>query len=111
MRFFIVSLMVALTIAAPASAASPPPKIKVAIYKAFGPRYGPQAIRVASCETGGTFDLNAHNGQYLGLFQMGSNERRLYGHGSTAYAQAKAANRYFIASGRDWSPWSCKPWY
>ena len=51
----------------------------------------------------------AQNGQYLGLFQMGSSERALYGHGSTAYAQVLAAHRYFSASGRDWSPGQCKP--
>ena len=36
---------------------------------------------------------------------------RLFGHGPTALAQAQAAYRYFVRSGRDWSPWSCKPWY
>ena len=54
---------------------------------------------------------DAQNGQYLGLFQMGSSERRLFGHGETALEQAQAAYRYFVRSGRDWSPWSCKPWY
>ena len=42
-----------------------------------------------------------------GLFQMGSSERRLFGHGATAHEQALAAHRYFVVSGRDWSPWSC----
>ena len=54
---------------------------------------------------------DAQNGQYLGLFQMGSSERRLFGHGETAHQQALAAHRYFVVSGRDWSPWSCKPGY
>jgi hypothetical protein len=86
-----------------------PREAKAVIMHVFGPRYGPQAIRVARCETGGTFDLWARNGQYLGLFQMGSYARRRYGHGWGYWAQAKAARRYFLASGRDWSPWSCKP--
>jgi hypothetical protein len=68
-----------------------------------------EALRVARCESG--YQTNAQNGQYLGLFQMGTNERRLFGHGPTALAQAKAAYRYFVLSGRNWSPWSCKPWY
>lgn len=68
-----------------------------------------EALRVVQCES--RFDVNAQNGQYLGLFQMGDWERATYGHGSTAYAQAIAAYRYFVASGSDWSPWSCKPWY
>jgi hypothetical protein len=41
---------------------------------------------------------------------MGSSERQLFGHGVSALAQARAAYRYFVRSGRDWSPWSCKPW-
>jgi hypothetical protein len=69
--------------------------------------YWRQAIAVARCESG--LSVWAHNGQYLGLFQMGSSERSLYGHGATPLAQATAAHRYFVASGRDWSPWQCKP--
>ena len=68
-----------------------------------------EALRVARCESG--YQVTAQNGQYLGLFQMGSSERRLFGHGETALEQAQAAYRYFVRSGRDWSPWSCKPWY
>jgi hypothetical protein len=79
-----------------------------AISVIFGPHYARQAIGVARCETGGTFDVNAQNGQYLGIFQMGSHERSLYGHGRTALAQARAAYVYFVMSGRDWSPWSCR---
>ena len=78
-----------------------------AIRRVFG-TYWSQALAVARCESG--LSPWAQNGQYLGLFQMGSSERALYGHGPTAYAQALAARRYFVASGRDWSPWQCKPW-
>ena len=77
------------------------------ICRVFGPYCG-QALRVAHCESG--FHTDAQNGQYLGLFQMGTTERRLFGHGLSAGEQANAAHRYFVASGRDWSPWSCKPW-
>jgi hypothetical protein len=77
-----------------------------AICKVFGAYCG-QAIRVSRCESG--FRTTAQNGQYLGLFQMGSSERQLFGHGESSLEQAKAAHRYFVASGRDWSPWSCKP--
>ncbi len=68
-----------------------------------------RTVAVAWCESGLT--TTAQNGQYLGLFQMGSSERRLFGHGQTARAQAAAAHEYFVHSGRDWSPWSCKPGY
>ncbi len=67
-----------------------------------------EALAVSRCESG--LSTEAQNGQYLGLFQMGSNARRLFGHGASAADQARAAHRYFVASGRDWSPWSCKPW-
>ena len=83
-------------------------KVKSIIRYVFGP-YGDQAVRVAGCETGGTFWPGSHNGQYLGIFQMGSHERQLYGHSASAWGQAISAYRYFVASGRDWSPWSCRP--
>jgi hypothetical protein len=75
-----------------------------AICGVFG-RYCRQALAVAWCESG--LSPYAQNGQYLGLFQMGSSERRLFGHGLTAHEQALAAHRYFVRSGSDWSPWSC----
>jgi len=78
-----------------------------AICHVFG-SYCQQALQVARCESG--VRTTAQNGQYLGLFQMGSNERQLFGHGESALEQARAAYRYFVRSGRDWSPWSCKPW-
>jgi hypothetical protein len=78
-----------------------------AIRAVFG-SYADQANAVASCESG--HSVWAANGQYLGLFQMGSSERAIYGHGSTPLEQARAAHRYFVASGSDWSPWQCKPW-
>ena len=68
--------------------------------------YASEAWRVVLCESGGS--KNAHNGQYLGLFQMGEYARSRYGHGETALEQARAAYAYFVASGRDWSPWSCR---
>ncbi len=79
-----------------------------AICQVFG-SYCRQALQVARCESG--VQTTAQNGEYLGLFQMGSTERRTFGHGESAIEQAQAAYRYFVRSGRDWSPWSCKPWY
>ena len=83
-------------------AAMPP---KAAICAVFGD-YCQEAVSVAWCES--RLRPTAQNGQYLGLFQMGSYERRLFGHGSSAREQAVAAHRYFVRSGRDWSPWSCR---
>lgn len=85
-----------------------------AICHVFG-IYCSEAIAVAECESGdrdGDLSgeaLHATNGQYLGMFQMGDSEREAFGHGETALAQARAAYAYFVTSGRDWSPWSCKP--
>jgi hypothetical protein len=78
---------------------------KAAICAVFGDDCQ-EAVAVASCES--HLSTSAQNGQYLGLFQMGSYERQLFGHGDTAHAQAVAAHRYFVRSGRDWSPWSCR---
>lgn len=75
----------------------------------FG-KYGSQATHVSWCES--RYRTWAKNGQYRGLFQMGENERRIYGHHpSSPWHQARAAYRYFVASGRDWSPWDprCRP--
>jgi hypothetical protein len=79
-----------------------------AIRAVFG-RYAEQALVVARCESGHSMTPRAHNGQYLGMFQMGSYARSTYGHGDTPLEQARAAWRYFDASGRDWSPWQCRP--
>jgi hypothetical protein len=78
---------------------------KAAICSIFG-AYCEEAVAVARCES--RLSTNAQNGQYLGLFQMGSHERRLFGHGNSAREQAMAAHRYFVRSGHDWSPWSCR---
>jgi hypothetical protein len=78
---------------------------KKAICDVFG-SYCAEALAVARCES--RLSTRAQNGQYLGLFQMGTYARTLFGHGSTAREQAIAARRYFVRSGRDWSPWSCR---
>ena len=77
------------------------------IRQVFG-GYGSQAVRVASCESG--LSTWARNGQYLGLFQMGSTARAMFGHGPDVWSQARAAYRYFVYAGHSWSPWACRPW-
>lgn len=79
-----------------------------AIRAVFG-SHADEALIVSRCESGRSRSPRAHNGQYRGMFQMGASERARYGHGDTPLEQAVAAHRYFVASGRDWSPWSCKP--
>ena len=64
-----------------------------------------EAVAVARCESG--FSTTAVNGQYLGIFQMGSSERATYatiGY-ATAYEQIVAAHNYYAIAG--WGPWAC----
>ncbi len=79
-----------------------PRSVHVAIVHFFGSSW-PKAEAVARCESG--FSVWARNGQYLGLFQMGSYARARYGHSWTAWGQARAAARYYRDAG--WSPWAC----
>jgi hypothetical protein len=60
-------------------------------------------MKIVNCETGGSYSPWASNGQYLGMFQMGSYARSRYGHGNNVWAQAKAAYAYFKDAG--WAPW------
>ncbi len=100
------ALVALLMFPAPAGASVRPVSASEAICQVFGP-YCAQALRVARCESG--LRTWAVNGQYLGLFQMGSYARARYGHAGDAYGQARAAYRYFRASGYSWGPWSCRP--
>jgi hypothetical protein len=61
------------------------------------------AMAIVKCETGGTYTTWSANGQYLGIFQMGSSERRKYGHGNNVWAQSRAAYAYFQDAG--FHPW------
>ena len=61
------------------------------------------AMQIVNCETGGTYDPRSSNGQYLGIFQMGSNERATFGHGNDVWTQARAAYRYYLKAG--FGPW------
>jgi len=112
MRYATAILLAALAFATQAASASPDSyrpyqiRARTAICKTFG-GYCQEALSVSWCESRWT--VTAHNGQYLGLFQMGSYARSKYGHSNGAWGQSRAARRYFIDSGRDWSPWSCKP--
>ena len=78
--------------------------VQAIICNVFGPVCS-EALAVARCESG--FSIHAVNGQYLGLFQMGSSERARFatiGY-STAYQQTVAAHNYFVVAG--WGPWAC----
>ena len=82
-----------------------------AIHLAFPePGLYEQALAVARCESG--HRPWAENGQYKGLFQMGSNYYGTLaavndGRWENGVTNALAARVAFDASG--WGPWSCKP--
>jgi hypothetical protein len=76
--------------------------IEELIRHVFGPE-GDKAVAVARCES--TMRTHAKKGQFLGLFQLGANERADYGHGPDALAQVLAAHELFLDRG--WQPWAC----
>ena len=106
---FIVACLAAagLLLAGPAHARAPVP---APVFKAVRHYWKTKAERikafdVIACETGNRYNTTARNGQYLGLFQMGSYARARFGHGDTARAQARSAFRYWQVAG--WAPWEC----
>lgn len=66
---------------------------------------GRRAFDVAWCES--RFNRWASNGQYLGLWQMGSSERARCGQvwGRDPWTQARAAACWWRLAG--WSAWAC----
>lgn len=77
------------------------------------PRYpytaAEQAVRVAWCESRWTnTDVT---GQYKGVFQLGSSERAQYQVGDYVgvISQVRSGYRMFVAAGRSWSRWQCRP--
>ena len=80
-RAIVLALVLLATVATSSAQASSVEERKQVICKVFG-RYCSQALAVARCESGWSYSLYASNGQYQGMFQMGSSERSRYGHGS-----------------------------
>lgn len=87
------------------------------------PRYpydaAEQAIRVAWCESNWT--TTNVTGQYAGVGQLGTSERSDYGLGpyrssdtqtaitASVVLQVRSFYRMFVAAGRSWSRWACRP--
>ena len=105
-----IDLGLMLPVPNPPAEPQPPPKamdpsslpVEEMIRHVFGPD-GDKAVRVARCES--TLRPHAKKGQFIGLFQMGANERADYGHGPDALAQVRAA--YELFRDRGWQPWTC----
>ncbi len=90
------------TVAAPKAVNPLRPPVENKIREVFGAD-GEKAVQVARCES--ELRPQAQRGEYLGLFQMGANERADYGHGPDAEAQIRAAHALFRERG--WQPWTC----
>lgn len=78
-------------------------------FEEHGPQVQDEAVEVARCES--TLRADARNGQYLGLFQLGSYHYwRIDQHGgdwANAFHNAEAASDLYAEQG--WRPWSCRP--
>lgn len=96
--------LLAIVLAKPATAQAPEPPVALTICRVFGAQHCYDALRVFWCES--RWKTWARNGQYLGIAQMGTWERRTYGHGDTALEQTRAAYRYWRVAG--WQPWTCR---
>jgi hypothetical protein len=93
-----------LTVAQAKMARLYPPRVEDIIMEVFGPSVGGFAQSVAKCES--HFHTWATNGQYYGIFQMGSHERSIYGGSSSnPWEQVRAAHAYYLDAG--WGPWQC----
>lgn len=109
-RYVLLALMViavgvsSVSAAAATSNRSAYAAARAAVCHYFGANCG-MAMQIVNCETGGTYTPWASNGQYLGMFQMGSAARKQYGHGSNVWAQAKAA--FALFRDRGFEPWLC----
>ena len=77
--------------------------VRGAINRAFPDHAEDKAKSVAQCESEYDIYARSSSGKYLGLFQMGPEERDRFGFDWNKWVQARAAYRYWKISG--WSPW------
>jgi len=104
MKRFVLALVAAFVIIVTDAAASNYTRARAAVCYYFRSNCD-FAMSVVRCETGGTYSPYARNGQYWGIFQMGSRERARYGHSWDVWGQARAAHAYYVDAG--WSRWAC----
>ena len=87
-------------------------KVVAIIVAVFG-IHGPEALRVAHCES--RLQPRADNGSNFGIFQINAVHRR---HGESVehfrrrmFSIRANVHTAFALShgGRDWSPWTCRP--
>ena len=120
MKLIIASAVALVALVLPGVSNANTKMTKKAIIWAFcGKHYKPcelgrQAVAVSGCETGYTYSIWSKNGQYLGLFQMGTKERERWGFGNDPWEQALNAFKMFKWTsthepGDPWHRWSCRP--
>lgn len=114
-----VAVFLSLSVASAEACPPPPSAAKIAslptqyplFHRALRKEFGRSWVQAAIVSwKEGSWHSWASNGQYQGTFQMGSYARSTYGHGPTLVHQVIAAAKYWRASGKDWSPWECKPY-
>jgi len=116
----VTTLVCVIAFAGEAKAASRPPcQTAIDAITCYWPAHSRQyAIRVAECESTASapeyvarkhgLGRWARNGQYIGIFQMGTKERKRYGWyriGAPARIQVRSAMRLYWHRG--WQPWAC----
>ena len=106
----LIAVVLLLVVVASARAATPRARAAAVVCDVFGSRCS-AAMRVAKCETGGTYDRHAIGGAgERGLFQIHPvhfgrlDESRLF------ELRYNALFAFRLSSGgRDWSAWTCRP--
>lgn len=91
------------------------PDLIRAVFSQFGPDVAEQAVRVFGCETGGTYDPAARNGNHVGLAQISArwHRERIARLGYTIDQLTDPLVNLHVAADlyaeQQWRPWTCKP--
>lgn len=98
----------------PAAPSSPVVDMIRAGFARFGPDVAEQAVHVAGCETGHTYDPHATNGAHAGLFQLSRtyHEERARRLGYTWSQMFEPGPNIAVAADlyaeSGWGPWTCR---
>src|SRR5690606_9647548 len=74
-----------------------------AVLCTFEPGTQRKALRIMRCESGGR--TGAVNGQYRGLFQLGTHERKTYAYNGYVSALSQVRAAWNMYTWRGWQPW------
>jgi hypothetical protein len=83
-------------------------------FSRFGPVVAQEAVNVAGCETGHTYDPSSRNGSHVGLFQLSETyhraraERLGFQWSQMVEARANVAVAADLYAEQGWQPWTCR---